>query len=126
MKKLETKERCLGTVAKSITINKQKYDLDNKEFNQAKRVYGQTAKKTLDKTINTQEFENLDSSMKLKLIEDVYSYAKEEFKSEYAESKGIEFEHKVSNSKKKYTSFKEYENGGISLQDLIDKYYKEK
>ena len=115
-----------GATQKQITINSQKYNLNNKEFNQSKRVYGKVAKKTLDKVIKAREFKNLDSDMKLKFIQDVYSYAKEEFKSEYANNKNIEFEHKVSNSKKKYNAFKDFENNEIGLEELIKTYYTEK
>lgn len=115
-----------GTVQKYVTINSEKYDLNNKDFNQAKRVYGKVAKKTLDSVISNRSFDSLDPNVKAKLIGDIYSYAKEEFKDEFAKNKGLEFEHKVSNSKKKYAAFKEYESGTKSLSELIEEFYTEK
>lgn len=115
-----------GTTQKYVTINGEKYNLNNKEFNQAKKVYGKVAKKTLDKLVDSKQFDNLSSDMKAKFIKDVYSYAKEEFKDTYADKKNIDFEHKVSNSHKKYDAYKDWESGKISLSELIEKYYTEK
>lgn len=114
-----------STPQKYITLNSQRYNLNNTDFNKSKKVYGQTAKAMLDDVIDNSNFTKLNSESKAKIIGDIYLYAKEEFKLDYAERHNIDYTAKVRNSSKKYEMFKNYENGNTSLKSIIDQYYKE-
>lgn len=81
-----------GIPNKDITINKQKYRLTSEEYNKAKENFGNTSKKMLDSLVKTSEYKNLTDEQKEEAINNVYSYAKEEIKVNYAKDKKQEIE----------------------------------
>ena len=87
----ETGEKVLPSApSKDLTINKQKYRMTSKEYNDARKTFGQTSKKLLDDLFSSKDYLSLSSEGRAKAIQDVYSYAKEELKKQYADSKGQE------------------------------------
>lgn len=87
----ETGENVLpGTPSKDLTINKEKYRMTTDEYNQAKQDFGQTSKKLLDDLFKSNTYNTLTSEGKAKAIDDIYAYAKEKLKVDYAEKKNEE------------------------------------
>lgn len=109
---------------KYFTINKQPYYLTSEEYNKAKKIYGKTAKDLIDSLITAKEYESLDYDTKVKILKDIYSYAKEEIKVDYAKQKNIDLEPKVNNSNKKYNLIKAYQTDR-NIEELLKSYIKE-
>lgn len=76
-----------GILDKDITINKQKYRLTSEEYNKAKETFGKTSKSMLDSLVKTSEYKQLSDEQKASAIDDIYSYAKEKIKVDYAKGK---------------------------------------
>lgn len=76
-----------GIPNKDITINKQKYRLTAGEYNKAKETFGKTSKSMLDSLVKTKEYKNLTDEQKAEAINNIYSYAKEKIKVDYAKNK---------------------------------------
>lgn len=81
-----------GVPNKDITINKQKYRLTSEEYNKAKENFGNTSKNMLDSLVKTSEYKKLSGEQKAEAINNVYSYAKEQIKVNYAKDKKQEIE----------------------------------
>lgn len=81
-----------GIPNKDITINKQKYRLTSEEYNKAKESFGKTSKSMLDSLVKTKEYKNLTDGQKAEAINNVYSYAKEKIKVDYAKNKKQEID----------------------------------
>ena len=76
-----------STIDKTYTINGQIYRMTNDEYAKYKKEYGQTSYKLLNGLINSKDYNNLNEEQKQKTIENVYSYAKEKNKIDYASNK---------------------------------------
>lgn len=81
-----------GIPNKDITINKQKYRLTAGEYNKAKETFGKTSEGMLDSLVKSKEYESLTDNQKAEAINNIYSYAKEKIKVDYAKSKKQEIE----------------------------------
>lgn len=79
-----------GVPSKDFTINGEKFRMTTEEYNRAKKDFGQTTKGIFDDLVTTKEYRSLSSEGKAKAISDVYSYAKEKLKVEYAQNQGKE------------------------------------
>lgn len=80
------------TLDKTFTINKQKYRLTNEEYSEYKDRYGRTSYKLLRELVTTNDYKNMTTDQKQKAVENVYSYAKELNKVDYANNNNIEVE----------------------------------
>lgn len=75
-----------STIEKTYTINGQTYRMTNEEYSKYKKNYGQTSYKLLDDLINSNDYNKLSDEQKQKAIENIYSYAKEVNKVDYAKN----------------------------------------
>lgn len=75
-----------STIEKTYTINGQTYRMTNEEYSKYKKNYGQTSYKLLDDLINSNDYNKLSDEQKQKAIENIYSYAKETNKVDYAKN----------------------------------------
>lgn len=75
-----------STIEKTYTINGQTYRMTNEEYSEYKKNYGQTSYKLLDDLINSNDYNKLSDEQKQKAIENIYSYAKEANKVDYAKN----------------------------------------
>lgn len=73
-----------STIDKKYTINGQTYRMTDEEYAKYKKDYGQTSYKLLDSLVKSKEYNKLSDEQKQKAIENVYSYAKEKNKVDYA------------------------------------------
>ena len=73
-------------IEKTYTINGQTYRMTNEEYSEYKKNYGQTSYKLLDDLINSNDYNKLSDDQKQKAIENIYSYAKEVNKVDYAKN----------------------------------------
>lgn len=76
-----------STIDKKYTINGQNYRMTDDEYAKYKKDYGQTSYKLLDDLITSKDYRNLSDEQKQKAIENIYSYAKEKNKIDYAKNK---------------------------------------
>ena len=74
------------TINKKITINGQDYRLTNEEYAKYKKEYGKTSYNLIENLISSKEYDKLTDEQKQKAIEQVYSYAKEKNKVDYAKN----------------------------------------
>ena len=75
-----------ATIDKKYTINGQTYRMTDDEYAKYKKDYGQTSYKLLDDLINSNDYNKLSDDQKQKAIENIYSYAKEVNKVDYAKN----------------------------------------
>lgn len=75
---------------KTFTIDGQKYRMTNEEYNKYRNNYGKTSYKLLENLVKTKDYKNLTNEQKQKAIENVYSYAKEANKIDYAKNNNLE------------------------------------
>ena len=104
---------------KYVTINKEKYNLTSKEYNQAKKTYGENSKKLLDAMFNNSEYKKLNDEGKFDMIKKVYAYSKEKIKSDYAKEHGLKFESNSTDGKDIFNSIEAVEKAGGKAEDYI-------
>ena len=80
------------SLSKTVTYEGSKTRLTNKDYNEFKENYGKTSYNILKNLISSKEYKSMTDEQKVKEIKDVYTYANNLNKTEYAEKKGIKFE----------------------------------
>lgn len=81
-----------ATLNKTLTINGTTYRLTNEEYSKYVKAYGETSYKLLNSLVSSNEYKNMTDSQKQTAIENVYSFAKEQNKVDYAENNGEKIE----------------------------------
>lgn len=111
-----------GIPNKDITINKQNYRLTAGEYNKAKESFGKTSKGMLDSLVKTSEYKQLSDEQKAKAIDNIYSYAKEKIKVNYAKGKKQEVElsssYNILNELKSSSNQSEYISYSAKIQGI--------
>lgn len=77
-------------IDKTYTINGQKYRMTDEEYAKYQKQYGQTSYKLIENLINAKDYKNLSAEQKETAIENIYSYAKECGKLNYAKTSKTE------------------------------------
>lgn len=72
------------SINKDFTINSEKYRLTADEYANYKKEYGKTSYNLLNKLTNSSEYKNMTDEQKTKAISEIYSYANEKNKVDYA------------------------------------------
>ncbi len=111
-----------GIPNKDITIDKQKYRLTAGEYNKAKESFGKTSKSMLDSLVKTNEYKQLSDAQKVVAIDNIYSYAKEKIKIDYAKNKKQEVEpsssYNILNELKSPSNQSEYISYSAKIQGI--------
>ena len=102
-------------LTKTVQLNKQTYRLSNKEYAEFTKNYGQTSHKLIENFIKTSDYNKLTQEQKETAISNIYSYAKEQNKLDYA--KKVNEEVKPSTL---YTTMKEIEKGGGKQSEYLN------
>ena len=76
-------------IDRTLTIDKTNYRLTNEEYAKYYKNYGKTSYNLIKELINSSDYKNLTDEQKQKAIENVYSYAKESNKLDYAKDNNI-------------------------------------
>lgn len=77
------------SINKDFTINSEKYRLSSEEYANYKKQYGKTSYDLLNKLTNSSEYKNMTDEQKAKAISEIYSYANEKNKIDYANKNNI-------------------------------------
>ena len=77
------------SINKDFTINFEKYRLTSEEYANYKKQYGKTSYNLLNKLTNSSEYKNMTDEQKKKAISEIYSYANEKNKIDYANKNKI-------------------------------------
>lgn len=77
------------SINKDFTINSEKYRLNADEYANYKKEYGKTSYNLLNKLTNSSEYKNMTDEQKTKAISEIYSYANEKNKIDYANKNKI-------------------------------------
>ena len=77
------------SINKDFTINSEKYRLSSEEYANYKKQYGKTSYNLLNKLTNSSEYKNMTDEQKTKAISEIYSYANEKNKIDYANKNKI-------------------------------------
>ena len=77
------------SINKDFTINSEKYRLTSEEYANYKKQYGKTSYNLLNKLTNSSEYKNMTDEQKTKAISEIYSYANEKNKIDYANKNKI-------------------------------------
>jgi len=102
-------------LTKTVQLNKQTYRLNNKEYAEFTKNYGQTSHKLIEDFIKTKEYSDLTQEQKETAISDIYSYAKEQNKLEYAKKVGENVKPSTL-----YTIIQEIEKGGGKQSEYLN------
>lgn len=78
------------TIDKTLTIDSKKYRLTVDEYSKYKENFGKTSYKMLNNLVKSKEYKKLTDEQKQKSIENIYSYAKECNKVDYAKNNKLE------------------------------------
>lgn len=101
-------------IDKTYTINGQKYRMTDEEYAKYQKQYGQTSYKLIENLINAKDYKNLSAEQKETAIENIYSYAKECGKLNYAKTSKTEIKPSTL-----YTTMEDLKkNGGNQSQYL--------
>lgn len=101
-------------LTKTVQLNKQTYRLSNKEYAEFTKNYGKTSHKLIENFIKTSDYNKLTQEQKETAISNIYSYAKEQNKMDYAK--------KVNETVKPstlYTTMKEIEKNGGKQSEYL-------
>ena len=77
-------------IDRTLTIDKTNYRLTNEEYAKYYKNYGKTSYNLIKELINHSDYKNLTDEQKQKAIENVYEYAKESNKLDYAKNNKLE------------------------------------
>ena len=75
---------------KTLTIDNQKYRLTNKEYADYTKKYGETSYNLINSLVSSNAYKTLTQTQKEEAIANIYSYAKESNKIDYANKNGVE------------------------------------
>lgn len=103
------------TIDKTFTIDGQKYRMTNEEYNKYKTNYGQTSYKLIKNLVSSEEYGKMNDKQKQKAIENVYNYAKESNKLDYAKNNKLECEQSTL-----YTTMQDLKNNGGSQSEYLN------
>lgn len=94
-------------IEKTYTIDGTDYRMTDKEYAKYYQKYGETSYNLINELISSKDYKNLTDEQKQKAIENVYSYAKESNKLDYAKNNNIEVKEKTI-----YTTMNELKDKG--------------
>ena len=75
-----------------VKYKDETYRMSANEYTDYKKTYGQTAYNTLNKLINSNDYKQATDEDKVKMLEDVYKYARGKANQEYFDSNNIDYE----------------------------------
>ena len=81
-----------NSLDKTFTIDGQQYRMTNEEYSKYKESYGKNSFELLEGLISSTDYKNLTNEQKQKAIENIYSYAKEANKIDYAKQNHLSVE----------------------------------
>ena len=100
-------------ISKKLTINGKDYILNGEDYQEYKKMYGQTSHELLQDMMNTEEYKGLNDEEKAKAVAKVYSYANEMVRLDYAKKKNQEMEKSSS-----YTTIEDLKKAGATQKDI--------
>lgn len=103
------------TIEKKLTLNGENYRLTNEEFSKYQKDYGQTSYKLIDSLVNSNDYKNMTDTQKQKAIEEIYKYAKEKNKIDYAKKINKDVEESTL-----YKTLEELKTNGGSQSDYLN------
>ena len=80
------------SIDKKITFDGKDYTMTNKEYADYNKLYGETSYNLIKGVINSSQYKNLSNEQKQTAIENIYKYAKEQTKIDYAKQNKIDYE----------------------------------
>lgn len=103
------------SINKDFTINSEKYRLSSEEYANYKKQYGKTSYNLLNKLTNSSEYKNMTDEQKTKAISEIYSYANEKNKIDYANKNSI----KDVNASTTYKTIEQIKHDGGNESDYF-------
>lgn len=103
------------TIDKNFTIDSQRYRMTNEEYNTYKTSYGKTSYELIKNLISSKEYNKMNDEQKQKAIENVYTYAKENNKVNYAKNNNLECEQSTL-----YTTMQDLKNNGGNQSEYLN------
>ena len=80
------------SIEKEFTINGEKYRLTDKEYSDYREKYGKSSYSILKELVNSDEYKNMDNEQRLNAVSNIYKYANEDNKMDYARKNNINIE----------------------------------
>ena len=103
-----------SNINKELTINSEKYRLNNEDFIQYKKEYGQQSYKLLQQLTSSNEYKKMSDDQKLKAVSAIYTYANENNTIDYAKKHNIDKKPSTD-----YNSVKAIEKNGGNAGDYF-------
>lgn len=101
--------------SKDFTINKQKYRMTSEEFAQYKKSYGKVSYELLNSLVNSNNYKKMTNEQKKKAIKEIYSYANENNKINYAKSNDLKVDESTI-----YKTVKAVKKSGGEIKDYFN------
>lgn len=80
------------SIEKEFTINGEKYRLTDKEYSDYREKYGKSSYGILKELVSSDEYKNMDNEQRLNAVSNIYKYANEDNKMDYARKNNINIE----------------------------------
>lgn len=80
------------SIEKEFTINGEKYRLTDKEYSDYREKYGKSSYGILKELVSSNEYKNMDNEQRLNAVSNIYKYANEDNKMDYARKNNINIE----------------------------------
>jgi hypothetical protein len=87
---------------KYVKFDGNQYEMSASEYTEFKKMYGQTAYKTLESLFKTNTYKNAADEDKVKLVENAYTYAKDLAKKDFLATKDVEYTNTTQKKEKVY------------------------
>jgi hypothetical protein len=103
------------TIDKYFKIDGTTYRLTNEEYSKYRNRYGQTSYNMIQDLIKSNDYKKMTDEQKQKAIENIYSYAKEQNKQDYAKNNKVEVK-----ASTLYTTLNDLKKNGGNQSDYIN------
>lgn len=111
----------ITSLNKDVSINKEKYRMGDREYNEAQKIYGKVSNDLISTLMKSEGYNKLSDTQKAELIKNIYSYAREEVKADYAKDHGLEFESSTTPAiKDMYNTINKIKTAGGKAEDYIN------
>ena len=111
----------ITSLDKDVSINKEKYRMGDREYNEAQKIYGKVSSDLISTLMKTEGYNKLSDTQKAELIKNIYSYAREEVKADYAKDHDLEFESSTTPAiKDMYNTINKIKTAGGKAEDYIN------
>ena len=118
-----TNEKVLPTqkkLDKTFKLNGESYRYDDEEYNKAKQIRGEEAKKMLDAFVSSKDYNKLSEPEKAKIMQNIYLYGTQRAIEDYSEKHNIDFKTIENDSEEMFNTVDAIKEAGGTEKDYFN------